>query len=294
MSAVELHGFADDSPHIGRLAAKLAIPSAIIALHTFPDGELLPTVPTGAQTVILYRSLHHLEERLLPLLLAADAYRRAGATRRVLVTPYLGYLRQDAVFHPGQPLSRDVIGRLLGSAFDRVLTVQAHLHRAQDLTASFGVRVDNVAALSALASLVAGQAQPVVVGPDVESRPWVQAAAERLQTEWLTFDKARQGDRSVILSLPPSSSVSGREVLLLDDVCSTGETLLQAATQLRQAGASAIDAAVVHALFDEEVERRLRAVGVRRIASSDSVPHPTNALELADLLAPALRNEVIA
>jgi ribose-phosphate pyrophosphokinase len=293
MNAVEVHGFADDLPQVDRLAANLGVSSAAIGLHQFPDGEVMPTVRVGAETVIIYRSLHHLEQRLLPLLLAADAYRQAGAARLVLAAPYLSYLRQDAVFQLGQPLSRDVVGRLLGRAFDRVVTVQAHLHRTTDLSAVFGCAVDNISALSALAQDVAGAARPLVVGPDVEARPWAQAAAERLQSDWMTFDKTRQGDRSVTLTAPSSPPIDGREVLLLDDVCSTGETLIQAIAQLRQAGASAIDVAVVHALFDQHAEHRLRAAGARRIVSTDSIPHSTNALELAGLLASALKDEVL-
>ena len=294
MSEVEAHGFADDAGSTGRLAAALCVPAGVIRLHRFPDGESLPTVPVGARTVILYRSLHHPDERLVPLLLAADAYRRAGVERLVLVAPYLCYLRQDAIFAPGQPLSRDVIGPMLGSAFDRVVTVQAHLHRTSDLGAVLGSSADNLLITADLAAVVAGEERPLIVGPDAESRPWVEAAAARLGTDWTTFAKTRLGDRDVRLSLDAAVGINGRAVLLIDDVCSTGGTLERAIVQLRAAGASSVDVAVAHALFGEDVEQRLRRAGARRIVSSDSIAHATNGLPLAGRLAEALRDEVRA
>ncbi|MBI5941477.1 MAG: ribose-phosphate diphosphokinase [Caulobacterales bacterium] len=295
MSRLQVHGFAEDAAAVERLAGRLAVPPGLIDLHRFPDGEVLPTVPlTGAATVILYRSLHDANQRLVSLLLAADACRRSGVTRLVLVAPYLCYLRQDAVFQPGQPLSRDLVGRWLGAAFDRVVTVQAHLHRTTDLSDVFGVPAESLSISADLAALAAEDDRPLVVGPDIESRPLVEQAARRLGTDWITFDKTRLGDRQVRLMLPSPDRVAGRAVLILDDVCSSGGTLERAIALLRQAGARSIDIAVAHALFEADVEARLRAAGARRILSSESVPHPTNAMELAEVLAAALRAETTA
>jgi len=292
MAGVEVHGFAEDAAPAGRLAAALGVPSRCIDLHRFPDGESLPTVRSGAGAVILYRSLHDADARLVPLLLAADAFRRAGVRRLVLVAPYLCYLRQDAVFRPGQPLSRDVICPLIGAAFDRVVTVQAHLHRTADLGAALGAPADNLSIAADLALAAAGHDRPLVVGPDVESRPWVEAAAGRLGTDWTTFRKTRLGDHEVRLALDATEPLAGRAVLLLDDVCSTGGTLEQALIALREGGAASVDVAVAHALFDAAVEVRLRAAGARRIVSSDSALHATNGLALAGPLAAILRDEL--
>ena len=170
MSGLAVHGFAEDREPVERLARSLGVAAGEIALKVFPDGETLPTAPVaGAGTVILYRSLHQPNARLFPLLQAADACRRAGAARLVLVAPYLCYLRQDKVFAPGQPLSRDVIGPLLGQAFDRIVTVQAHLHRTASLQTVFGVPADNLDIGGDLAALACGARRPLIVGPDSDS-----------------------------------------------------------------------------------------------------------------------------
>lgn len=292
---IQVHGFPGDEAAVERLASALGVASAIVDLKTFPDGETLPTVPvTRATTVIVYRALNQPNTRLVPLLQAADAWRRAGVSRLVLVAPYLGYLRQDKVFAPGQPLSRDLVCGWLGGAFDRLVTVQAHLHRTASLTEVLGIPATNIDIGGDLAALAAGGDRPLIVGPDRESRPWVQAAAARLGADWAAFDKQRLGDREVRMTLDAAPAVAGRATLLLDDICSSGGTLAQAIHQLRQARAASVDVAVAHALFDPDALDRLREAGARRVLSSDSIPHPTNAFDLTGRLAEALRSEIAA
>ena len=295
MSAVIVHGFVDDLERTRRLAEALEAPFGLIDLHLFPDGEVLPTLPPfKARTAILYRPLHHPQDRLIPTLLAADAYRRAGVERLVLVAPYLCYLRQDAVFRPGQPLSRDVICRLLGLAFDAVVTVQAHLHRTADLSAALGRPALNLTIAADLALALGGGPGSVIVGPDAESAPWVVAAASAVGGLGVTFNKVRRGDREVELSLYDPLALKGRRAILLDDICSSGGTLEAAVRRLIEAGAAQVDIGVAHALFDAATEARLRAAGAGAILSSDSVPHSTNGLDLATRLALALKEEGLA
>ncbi|MGZ6049839.1 MAG: ribose-phosphate diphosphokinase [Phenylobacterium sp.] len=285
--------FEDDFAPARRLADMLGVAVHPVHLHVFPDGESLPTVAPGHETALLYRSLAHPDGTLMPLLLAADALRRAGARRLVLVAPYLPYLRQDAVFAPGQPLSRDVLGRLLGAAFDRIVTVEPHLHRTQDLTAVFGgTPVTALSVAELFAHAIGHDGLPLIVGPDAESQAWTAAVAGRLGADWLVFEKTRRGDRDVTLRLPRRASVAGRQVALVDDICSSGGTLLQAVRAVHLAGARTIEAFVAHALFSRETANLLRKAGAASVVSTDSCAHPTNRIQLAGLLADALQDEV--
>ena len=90
---------------------------------------MLVTVGDASPTTIIYAALDHPNDKLLAILFAADALRRAGATRLVLVAPYLCYMRQDAAFHKSEAISQKIVGRLLAAAVDRIITVDAHLHR---------------------------------------------------------------------------------------------------------------------------------------------------------------------
>jgi ribose-phosphate pyrophosphokinase len=288
-----LYAFGDDSTPAARLAGRLGASLQTVALRTLPDGESLPAVPDGAATALLYRSLDRPDGKLMPLLLAADALRRAGARRVVLVAPYMPYLRQDAVFLPGQPLSRDVIGALLGRAFERVVTVEPHLHRTADLTPVFaGTPVTALSAAGLLAQHIGRLSAPVIVGPDAESEPWVRRIAEDLDAPHLVAHKVRRGDRKVEVAFEDARLVAGRRAVIVDDICSTGATLRAATRKLRAAGAGSIEIVVVHALSGPAVGATLRRVGAASVTSTDSCGNRPNAISLAPLLAAALASEI--
>lgn len=292
--SVVVHAFEDEAEAAGRLAQALGVGLGLVKVHRFPDEETLPTVPAAATTVIVYRSLDRPNPKLMPLLQACDAWRRGGARRLVLVAPYLSYLRQDMVFAAGQPLSRDVMGGLLSPRFERIVTVDPHLHRTPDLGVAWGVATTVLSAAPVLGRALAESGATLVVGPDVEAGPWAAAVARELGVPHLTLRKERHGDRDVRLTLADPAAVRGQAVALTDDVCSSGSTLAQAAKLLREAGAASIDIAVTHALMDDAATARLREAGAGRIVSTDSCLHPTNGARLAELLAAALRDELAA
>lgn len=291
MSAA-VFAFDDDHAPAQRLAAALRAPLHPIHLHRFPDGEALPTVAGVHDTVFLYRALDRPDDKIVPLRLAADALRRAGARRLVLVAPYMPYLRQDMVFEPGQPLSRDVLGALLGPGFDRIVTVEPHLHRTHDLQPVFGKPVTALSVATLFSHAIDGAGDVLVVGPDAESEPWAAAVAQARGADHAVFSKRRFGDRQVALELPDGLDVAGRKAVLVDDICSSGATLIAAVGELRARGATPVDVLVAHALFTPETAGRLRQAGARRIVSTDACRHPTNGIYLAGQLADALREEI--
>ena len=293
MTAATVHAFDRDAPRARRLARALGVAFTPIGLHRFPDGESRVNAAPAAAVACLYATLNRPDARLTPLLLAADALRRRGAERLSLAAPYLPYMRQDKVFAPGQALSRDVFGGVIGAAFDKVVTVQAHMHRTRDLDAAFGgTPVVNLSAVELLAQ-AGGWTDPVFVAPDIEAESWVRTAAAAVGGDWTGFEKVRDGDREVRVGPARADAVQGRRAVILDDICSSGATLMAAAASLYAAGAAGVDVAVVHPLFSAEIQSRLRAAGIGRILSTDSIPHPTNAARLAPLLAQALRPELI-
>jgi len=279
-----------------RLAGRLALPLHEIALHRFPDGELRVTVASAAANTIVYASLNQPNDKLLALQFASEALRRGGTKRLVLVAPYLCYMRQDAAFHAGEAISQKVIGHLLAGCFDRVVTVDAHLHRTKNIGEVFpGIEADDLSAMPAIAAaLRAAGFDPatIVVGPDEESRPWVGDLATRLGLDHAVARKTRRGDRSVAVDFPNPALFASRPALLVDDIVSSGGTLITCAQALQAAGATTIDAVVTHALFASELVPRFFDAGIRSIKSTDSVPHPTNAIMLDQVLADALRKEI--
>jgi ribose-phosphate pyrophosphokinase len=287
-----LLAFDDEQELATRLAIELGRPMGVITRHRFPDGEVRLVLPKPLPTdVILLRGLQHQpNDRLVELLIAAPAARAWGAQRLSLVAPYLAYMRQDMEFTSGEAVSQRHISALLATQFDRVVTVDPHLHRIASLDevmpAGRGVALSAAALLGRwIAAQVPGA---VLVGPDEESGQWVAEAARAGKLAHAVGRKVRFGDTQVTLAFP-DVEVRGKAVVLLDDMASTGRTLMGSAREALERGATSVDVAVTHALFNGDALPKLREAGVRHVWSSNAVPHESNAVCVAQLLATVFR-----
>lgn len=263
----------------------------VVQRHRFPDGELKLRVPQPvAPRVVLFRGLHQPNEKLIELLLLARTARDQGAAHLTLVTPYLGYMRQDMAFTPGEVVSQRVVGGFLAQLFDAVITVDPHLHRVATLGEAVPVAQPVVlSGAPALADWIAVRRPgAVLLGPDEESTQWVAQAAARHGNDSAVCRKVRHGDKHVSIELP-ERHWAGQAVVILDDVASTGHTVAQATRLLLEAGAASVDVAVTHALFAGDAMAVLRDAGVADIWSTDCIPHPSNVVPMAPALAQALR-----
>lgn len=288
-----LLAFADERGLAEKLAAQLDTGLAFVAEHRFPDGEIKLTLPSRLpESVVVLRGLHQPNERLVQLLLTAKTARRLGAKRLVLVSPYLAYMRQDIEFQPGEAISQRIVAGFLGELFERVVTIDPHLHRIASLdevmSGSRGIALTAAPLLGEwIAAQWSSQPRPLLVGPDEEALQWVRAAGASTGLQGFICRKTRHGDRDVDIELP-DADIAGRAIVLIDDVASTGHTLVQAAQALQARGVASIDVAVVHALFGGDALARLAAVGISRVWSTDAVPHSSNVVTVAPLLARAI------
>lgn len=287
--------FDDERTNAQQLASASGLTARAIARHRFPDGELKLTLPVDAQgrlpqRAVLLRGLHQPNDKLVELLLAARTARRLGVQHLTLVAPYLAYMRQDIAFQPGEAISQRVVGDFLADLFDAIITVDAHLHRVATLAEAVpAAQTVLVSGAPLLADWIVQQRPgALLVGPDEESAQWVAQAAARHGLDSAVCTKQRHGDRKVSIALPPVP-LQGRAVVLLDDMASTGHTLIQATQLLKAAGAASVDVAVTHALLDDAALHALHAAGVGQFWSTDAVAHASNCVALAPALAAALQ-----
>lgn len=283
-------GFEDEGSAVRAFARAGGWTAAEIVRHRFPDGELKLRLPPGLPAeAVIYRTLDQPNEKLVELLLVAETARAMGVQRLTLVCPYLAYMRQDIAFQPGEVVSQRVVGRFLAGLFDAVVTVDPHLHRVATLAEAVPVPQPIVlSGAPALADWIARQRPgALLLGPDEESAQWVAQAAARHGLDSAVCTKVRHGDHAVEICLP-EGHWQGRQVVILDDMASTGRTVAKAAAQLRQAGASSVDVAVTHALFVGDALDVIRASGVDQVWSTDCIAHPTNVVSMAEPLAAAV------
>ena len=275
-----------------KLAEVLDSPCQKIQRHRFPDGENKLTLPAKLpEHVIFCRSLDQPNEKLLELLLAVKTARELGVKVVTLVAPYLCYMRQDKAFHPGEAISQTIVGSFLADLFDNVITVDPHLHRIQRLEQA--VPAKNAVTLSATSLMAEFLRQslknPVLLGPDSEAEQWVSAVASPNQWSYGVCKKIRTGDREVEITLP-EINLHGRSVVIVDDVASSGQTLVVAIKKCLSQQAKHVDVLVTHALFEKDAKQRLIQAGVRNIWSTDSVSHESNVIALHNLLKEGVLN----
>ncbi len=294
MEITTLIYFPDFEEPAVRLAEALGCVAVRMGLHHFPDGESLVRLPARLNgDVIIYVSLDHPDSKLVPLGFAAATARDLGASTVNLVAPYLCYMRQDMAFNPGEAVSQRIVGHWLDQWFDTVFTVDAHLHRVHSIRDVVPCGV-NISAAPLMAEFLRQRGgQPILLGPDEESLQWVQEIGTLAGLDFGVATKKRYGDRDVEIALP-DMDFRDREVIIVDDVLSSGFTVAGTATQVVDSGASRVQCMVTHALFAPGAEKLLEDSGVERVISTDTIIHHSNSIYMASGLALALREHVPA
>ena len=273
------------------LGARLGWAPVRHELRAFPDGEsyIRMLSDVGGAEVTVLADLARPNAHVLEPLLVAATLRAQGARRVALLAPYLPYMRQDCAFKPGEAVSSRHFAALLDAHFDALLTVDAHLHRYARLDELYAIPARNLTAAGLLADWVrAHVALPLLVGPDSESAQWVSGAARALDCPWLVLEKDRSGDRSVRVRGCIDPAHRERTPVLLDDMISTGRTLVAGCRVLAEAGMRAPLVLAVHGIFAGDAYEALLAAGAGRIVTTNSIPHASNAIDLAPLVADAI------
>lgn len=285
----------DAHPDLARRIAELSGAKLLRAsVEAFADGETrvrLEDEVAGADLYIVQPTSPPVNERLITLALIADAARACGAARMTAVVPYFGYARQDVRKRAGEARSAQMAARVLECAgFDGLIALELH---SPALENAFRIPVTHVEADDAALPLIRNWrlARLTVVSPDAGGLKRAQRYASALQAPLAVVAKTRPlPDAATALAV--LGDVRGRQCLIVDDLASTGGTIAGAAQALSASGAAEVHAFFVHAVMAPGALERIRAAGVKLIASTDSVA-PRKDLQLRTVeIAPLLARVV--
>lgn len=278
-----------DEPLASALAA--AYPGATTApleLRQFPDGESYVRLPSTLKDarVTIVCSLYQPDSRFLPLAMIASTARDLGAARVDLLCPYLSYMRQDERFSPGEGVTSRYMASLLCSLFDGLVTMDPHLHRHPTLDELYTIPNACVSSAPALARWLEQYPGPLVlVGPDEESEQWVVALSKSLGAPYMILHKTRKGDREVEIDAQALHRHEDATVVILDDIISTGRTMAKTVEHILAQGMRAPICVGVHAVFADDACALLREAGASEVVTCNTIPHPTNQIDVSATLA---------
>lgn len=264
------------------LAKEMALTPIPWEWHHFPDQESYVRVTGHVPShVNILCGLNQPDSKLFSLMLLSDALRECGAKHITLIAPYLGYMRQDTRFKSGEALSSHVLGCVLSSTVDHLITVDPHLHRIHSLDEILTIPSSTVHSYALIADYIKIHiTNPLLIGPDLESAQWVKTIADLLQAPYVIATKERHGSTDVSVHVPKLSAYTGCHPVLIDDVISSGHTLYQAARSIQHPDLAIV---AVHGIFANNAHSLLQSVS-SQIVTTNTIPHVTNAISVAHAL----------
>lgn len=277
---------------VDRLATAVSAEVGRIAIRRFPDGEtyLRYETPVLGRSLMLLCTLDRPDDKFLPLVFAATAARELGAVHVGLVSPYLAYMRQDRRFQPGEAVTSTYFAKLLSGQIDWLITIDPHLHRRSSLAEIYSIPTQVLHAAPLISDWIRNHVKrPLLIGPDSESEQWVASVARDAGAPHLVLDKVRRGDRDVEVSVPEVARWRDHTPVLVDDIVSTGRTMIETIGHLKREGMQPPVCVAVHGIFAGEAFGDLMAAGAGKVVTTNAVPHETNAIDVIALLAQGVR-----
>lgn len=274
------------------LASAVGADVGRIVIRRFPDGEtyLRYETPVSGRSLLLVCTLDRPDDKFLPLVFAAAAARELGAAQIGLISPYLGYMRQDRRFQLGEAVTSTYFAKLLSSQIDWLVTVDPHLHRRESLAEIYSIPTRVMHAARLISNWIRTEVKmPLLIGPDSESEQWVAAVARDAGAPHVVLHKVRHGDRDVEVSVPEVARWRGHTPILIDDIISTGRTMIETIGHLSRQGMRPPVCIAVHGIFAGNAFSDLVAVGAEKVITTNTIQHTTNSIDVTALLAQGVR-----
>lgn len=276
----------------GMIAKKLRSKHYNLIVGRFPDDELRVRLSGNIKNkkIILIQSFYkNVSDCIIEVILAAATARELGAKKVSLVAPYFPYLRQDKRFHKGEAVSQSIIAGLIDRYFDAVCIIDPHLHRKNKLESIFKIKSKKLTANNLVADYIKRHIKnPVIIGPDEESYKWAKSVANILGVNSIILNKKRYSSYHVKIKLNKKITLNNKNVVIVDDIVSTGRTILETAKILRKLGAKDIHCVCVHGIFVGNTLSKLRKAGIK-MSCTNTIPNKAAKIDVSGVIGDGLK-----
>jgi ribose-phosphate pyrophosphokinase len=260
-------------------------------VRVFPDGESKITL-TGnlsKKKSIVVQSICPPVDTNLIQALSLISKAKETSSKVIAVIPYMGYARQDREFLPGEIITMKVLGKLFkGAGVSKIIAVDIH---SMIGLKNFRIKSTNVTAIPDLVQYFKKLRlkKPLVVSPDQGGKDRAKEFADKFESEYIALEKQRDRKTGKVqIKTKNIDEVVGRDLILVDDMISTGGSIIKATQFLKKQKCKRVFVACTHALLMNDAEKKIKKAGVTRIVSANTIPGKTSVVDVSNTIAKAI------
>jgi len=273
-----------------RIARRLKAPYIEAQTKIFPDGEskiTFSSIPKKSIILVVQSTYPPVDTNLLHTLAIISQARKASSKIYAII-PYMGYARQDRQFLSGEVVTMSIVAKMLQAAgAKKVIVVDIHSKTALN---HFKIPTVNVSAIPELAKYFKKLKikKPLVVSPDTGGSSRAKKFASLLNTDFITLKKSRNRNTGKVQIQSSKVDVHGRDLIVIDDIISTGGSIIKATQFLKKQKCKRVFVACTHGLFVGDAERKIKKAGVSKIISTNTIPRSTSKVDMAGVIAKSI------
>ena len=274
-----------------RIARRLKAPYVEAKTRVFPDGESKITfgrIPKNSVILVVQSTYPPVDTNLLQALSIISQARKVSSKIYAII-PYMGYARQDRQFLSGEVVTMSIVARMLRSAgAKKIVVVDIHSKIALN---HFKIPKENVSAIPELAKYFKRMKlkDALVVSPDMGGALRAKRFASLINTDFIALKKSRNRKTGKVVIQSSKVDVRGKDLILVDDIISTGGSIVKAAQFLKKQKCKRVFVACTHGLFVEDAEKKIKNAGVSRIISTNTIPRNTSKVDISGVIADSIR-----
>ena len=274
-----------------QIARRLKAPYVEAKTRVFPDGESKITfgrIPKNSIVLVIQSTYPPVDTNLLQILSIISQARKASSKIYAII-PYMGYARQDRQFLSGEVVTMSIIARMIQAAgAKKVVVVDIHSKTALN---HFKIPKENVSAIPELAKYFKKMKlkNALVVSPDMGGSLRAKKFASLLNIDFIALKKSRNRNTGKVQIHSSKADVRGKDLILVDDIISTGGSIIKAAQFLKRQKCKRLFVACTHGLFVEDAEKKIKKAGVSQIISTNTIPRSTSKVDVSGVIVESIQ-----